>query len=872
MNTLYTLSTPETLKRLSTNEHGLSIKEAEKRLAHIGPNEIQDEKKWTLLFLLGTQFWNSMVGILALGMGVSFWTGEVLDAYAIGAIILLNAGIGFFQEYRAEKAVDALKKMTAPFALVSRGGMLQKIPARELVPGDLIILEEGAQVPADARLVETVQLFTMEASLTGESNPIEKQTSVPKKTESLGDFTHLVFMGTTVNQGHGKAVVIQTGMQTEFGKIANLVRSQKDDPTPLQKQLTQLTRFLGALVLIIIFVLLFLALVSGREFFEMLLLSISLAVSVIPEGLPAVITLTLALGVQRIAGQKAIIRKLSAAETLGSTSVICTDKTGTLTQNQMTVCHSYLNGTWEAVEGIGYAPFPTFKPEKNAELLLQAAALCNNSTLFHNKDQWEIAGDPTEGALLVWAQKGGVDLEKLKKEWLRKDELIFDSTRKRMSTVNKDRLFCKGAPDSLLEVCTHILENGKTKPLTPAIKKHILSENEAMAKQAFRILGLATKVLKKGEGAKEEGLVFLGLVALMDPPRVEVKEAIETCKRAHIRVVMITGDHALTAQAVGEEIGLYRKGDRVVTGKELEEMSLFELKKIINKVSIFARVSPEHKVKILEALQAQGHIVAMTGDGVNDAPALKRADIGVAMGITGTDVSKEASDIILMDDNFATIVATIKEGRVIYRNIKKFIRFLLSANFDEIIVVSFIFLIGGPIPFLPLQILWVNLLTDALPAIALGVDSGEHDIMDLKPRSSKAKLWKDLMGYSTLAGVLSAGVSFYLYFTQQTGHSLEHLRTLLITTIVVFELALVFSVRFTEKSMFHHFFKNKLLLLGVASSLGVQLLAVYTPFLQDILKTEALSGQDWLHIIVPCTLAILILEAWKKTRVHSDTV
>lgn len=863
MTAWHSQSIDQVFKALNSNEEGLSAKTVLSLRDKLGFNEITDTGgvKWYQILL--QQFANIMMLILFVAMGVSFAVGEHIDAIAIAVIIVLNAIIGFIQEYKAERAIKALKSMAAPHALVMRNGETMQIPARELVPGDIILLEEGMSIPADGRLIQISQMKTVESSLTGESLPIQKSLDLIQKFDSIGDLHNRVFMGTVISQGHGRAVVTEIGMQTEFGKIAHMVQSEENGATPLQKQLNKLSRFLAIMVLFISLGLFLLSFFTGRDPLEMFLLSISLAVSVIPEGLPAVITLTLAMGVQRIAKQNAIIRKLPAAETLGSTSVICTDKTGTLTQNQMTAQVIYVNGEILHIPGVGYSPIGEFpvdlKKNKELSLLLRTGVLCNNSNLIKDKKKWSVVGDPTEGCLLTLGRKGGLDLEKINAQYPRKDELVFDSERKRMSTLNKGVVYSKGAPDAVLEVCSHIQIDGQVLKLTPAKKKEVLKQNDELAAQAFRVLGFAYK-----EGSlTEEKLIFLGLVGMIDPPREEVKEAIETCRSAHINVIMITGDHALTAQAVGEKIGLYQKGDLVVTGADLEKMTAKQLSASLEKIRIYARVNPHHKVKILKALQRKGHIVAMTGDGVNDAPALKSADIGVAMGITGTDVSKEASEMILTDDNFATIVSTVKSGRVIYTNIKKFVRFLLSANFSEVFVIMIIFGLGYPLPFIPLQILWINLLTDSLPAIALGVDAPEEDIMELKPRNPNRTIWHELLAVSVIAGLISTVISTFLYFSNITDGSIEHTRTVMFTSVVVFEMLLVFSMRFSNKHYFTSFFENKLLLLGVALGIGLQLLAVYHPAFTPILETEPLDLSDWGWILGLCSSGVLIIEIWK---------
>ncbi|MFT7184094.1 MAG: Ca2+-transporting ATPase [Oceanicoccus sp.] len=867
-------SIPELMSEFKSSEQGLSTKEVEKRLLKYGMNEITESNPVRWYHLLLGQFKNIMVLILLGAMIVSYLAGEKIDAAAIGVIVLIIAVVGFVQEFKAEKAVEALKRMAAPHAIVIRSGKIHKIDARQLVTGDIIILEEGSHIPADARLIEASQLKAIEASLTGESSAISKHTELVKHSKSLGDLQNMVFMGTVISQGHGRAIVTQTGMQTEFGKIAHMVQQEKSGMTPLQKQLDKLSKILAVIIMTVITLMFIISIFMGRDLLEMFMLSISLAVSVIPEGLPAVITLTLAIGVQKMAKENAIVRKLAAAETLGSTSVICTDKTGTLTQNQMTVQKVWVDEDVTQVTGIGYAPKGKIIGEKTDALnqLLKIATLCNNSKLIQNKKKWEILGDPTEGCLLTLARKANIDIEELNKKEVRTDELIFDSDRKRMSTVNDNTLLMKGAPDSVLEVCTHAYFHGKVHKLTTKMRANIMKVNDDWAKEAHRVLSFAYKPVKKDSKISENKMIFVGHVGVIDPPRKEVKAAIEECRKAHIKVVMITGDHALTAQAIGQKIGLYKEGDQVITGAQLEKMSDTDLKKIVERVKIYARVNPHHKVRVLKALQAKGHIVAMTGDGVNDAPALKRADIGIAMGITGTDVSQEASKMILTDDNFATIVKSIEQGRVIYRNVKKFIRYSLSGNFDEVLFISIVFLLGYPIPFLPLQILWVNLLTDALPGLALGMDVPEKGIMKLKPRDPNSSIWKDLLTFSAFAGILSTGASLVLYFSHVNDYSIEHTRTMVLTLTVVYELLLVFVVRFGHSHFFTNFFKNKLLLFGILASLGIQLFALYNPWMQSLLKTTPLSLRDWAWILALVSIPIIIMEIWKQFRVKPTHV
>ncbi len=846
---------------MKPKSHGLSQKEAEKLLQEVGANELKQQNKTPVYLIFLRQFWNIMVGILGLAMIVSIVAGELLDGIAIGIILFINAVIGFFQEYKAEKAIDSLKKLTAPMAVVRRDGELKKIPARDLVPGDWVILEEGASIPADGILHMSAELQTMEAILTGESLPVEK--SIKKK----------VFMGTIVTRGHGEMEVTATGMQTELGSIAHMVQEEKREDTPLQKELNALTKNLAKLVGVILTLLFFLGWYTEREGIEIFLLSISLAVSVIPEGLPAVITLTLALGVERMAQQNAVIRRLSAAETLGSTSIICTDKTGTLTKNEMTIQRVVVNGEIFPIAGEGYAPTPTVHlRNKELEKLVLAGVLCNNSSLKKEGEEWKIQGDPTEAAFLTLGEKMGFNKDSMDKKHTRHKEWIFDSQRKMMSTASGAFFYSKGAPEEVLKRCKWIEEHGEKKTLSENEHKKIMDLSTQLAKDAYRVLAVAYKPCGSSKDTSEDKLIFLGLVGMIDPPRPEVRLAIETCHNAHIGVIMITGDHAITARAIGEQIGLVDKKSTVITGEELEKMGHHELTRQLKHVRIFARVSPKHKVQILDALQQMGHIVAMTGDGVNDAPALKKANIGVAMGITGSDVAKEASDIVLMDDNFATIVTAVREGRTIYRNIKKFIRFLLSANFNQVLTVTVIFALGDPIPFLPLQILYVNLLTDALPAIALGLDQAEANLMQLPPRETKKSIWRDLVKFSALAGILATAISLTLFYINLGTTSLPYLRTLLMCSAVVFEMGLAFSIRFPDKNFFHGFFKNPFLLFSIALSLGLQVLATTSVPFQRILNTMALSLKDWYLIIGLCIGSWIILEIWKALSPKSTTV
>ncbi|MBI4127195.1 cation-translocating P-type ATPase [Candidatus Peregrinibacteria bacterium] len=865
-------------KTLDSNEKGLSDKEAAERLRRYGRNEILETAKVTLFQIFLRQYKNVMVIILLIGMAISFLLGETLDATAILAIVILNALIGFIQEYKAEKTIAAMKKLAAPYSIVIRDKESKKIPAGELVPGDILILEEGMSIGADARIINATELNSIEAAITGESQPVPKNAGILKKIGGLGDMANMVFMGTQVSKGHGLALVVNTGMKSEFGKIAALVQTVEDEMTPLQVKLDKLSKHLAVLVVCMILFLFGFGALTGKNMIEMLLLSISLAVSVIPEGLPAVVTLTLAIGVQQLAKRNAIVRRLASTETLGSTSVICTDKTGTLTQNQMTVRSLFISGKEITVSGRGYEPVGRFSAKtKDLQMLLNISVLCNNSRLLREDGQWTITGDPTEACLLTLAGKGGMRAETVNKKYPRISEMVFDSERKRMSTINKMGskilLLCKGAPDSILKVSDKVLLDGRVVKLSPEMKEKFIKMNEEYAAAALRVLCFAYKEIGNHEKPSEKNLILVGLAGMMDPPRLDAKESVQKCHEAGIKVVMITGDHALTAKAVAEEIGIIENdGDLIVTGEELKTMSAKQLRGIIDRVKIFARVNPSDKVQILNAFKSKGRIVAMTGDGINDAPALRRADIGVAMGITGTDVAKEAGDMVLADDNFATIVASVEMGRVIYANIKRFIRFLLSTNFDEILVISVVFLLGMPIPLLPLQILWINLLTDTFPALALGVDTQEKGIMKQAPRNPNKSIFQEMIGTSLLAGFVSALIGFIIFVTTYWSDGIDKARTSYFTTVVVFELLFAYSVRYEDKHYFTNFFGNKFLTLSVLFSILLQLFVVYSEPAQKIFKTVPLAFEDWSRIIIFSIMGIAAMETWKliKRNVHSN--
>ena len=898
-NKYYLKTALEAEKELNTSlKVGLSSSEVKQRLEKIGPNQLKEGKKRTVWHMLIDQFKDVLIIILLASAVISVLLGEVTDAIVIGIIVILNAILSVLQEYRAEKSLDALKKMTVPETLVMRDGKQKKIKSTQLVPGDLVLLESGDRIPADLRLVEVTDLSIQEAILTGESEPAEKTNReiVSKEEIPLGDRLNIAYMGTTVIAGRGRGIVVATGMDTEMGQIASMLQEQKKELTPLQKKLNQVGKNLGIIILFVIAIVVLLGCLRGIPFFDMFLTGISLAVAAVPEGLPAVVTIVLALGVQQMIKKNAIIRRLPAVETLGATTVICSDKTGTLTQNQMTVQKLVLVDREIEVEGVGYQPFGQFRQnnqyiqpsdDQAISLLLKAATLCNNSYLKQNEEnnQWEIIGDPTEGALVVVAAKAGYQKEGLENKYPRLRELPFDSERKRMSTVHRtpegnEILFVKGAPDQIIERCSSFRSNSKEKAWSQSLKGKIAEQNKKLASEALRVLAVAYREINSQEKEyikenkklniekTESELTFLGLVAMIDPPRKEAKEAVKTCRKAGIRPIMITGDYSLTAQAIADQIGIYQLGDRIITGSELEKMPQEELEKVVMKTTIFARVSPRHKMRIVHALQKNNQVVAMTGDGVNDAPALKESDIGVAMGITGTDVSKEAADMILTDDNFSSIVSAVQEGRKIYQNIQKFIRYLLSCNLGEILTIFVAILIGLPRPLLPIQILWVNLVTDGLPALALGLDPAEKDVMIQPPRNPKEGIFSGKMGFNIFSQGIFIGIitliAFYYGYSQ---YSLVVGETMAFGTLSFTQLWQSLNSRSDKFSIFRlGIFSNRYLVLAILGSGILQLMVMLVPFLQSVFQVTALTFSQWLVVILISLTAIPYVELLKKLK------
>lgn len=868
----YALCSEETAENLKTSlDKGLSSETAKERLKEFGYNELIGKKGPTVFEMFLDQFKDFLVIILIVASLVSILIGEVIDSLVIILIVILNAVLGVIQEYRASKALDALKKMAAPEAKVIRDSTVQVIPARELVPGDIVLLEAGNYVPADLRIVESVNLKIDESALTGESVPVEKNAEKVLSGEvPLGDRVNCAFMGTVVTYGRGKGIVVSTGMKTEIGMIAKMLESYEEEVTPLQKKLEETGKILGIASLVICGVVFVIGILRGISFLEMFMTSISLAVAAIPEGLPAIVTIVLALGLQRMVKRNSIIKKLHAVETLGSTTVICSDKTGTLTQNQMTATKIYTDGQFFSITGEGYRPTGDFylddkkvDPKANTALeqLLKIGALCNDAKLEkvnqgEDSSNWRILGDPTEGALVVAAAKAGLFTSELEKDQPRLKEIPFDSDRKLMTTIHpwdgKYVAYVKGAPDVLISRSKYIFKANQVRPLTQDDIEEISKANKAMASHALRVLALAYRPLDElpEEPTSEEienELIFVGLIGMIDPPRPEAIEAIKTCKRAGIRPVMITGDHKDTAVAIAKQLNLMENEDDVLTGAELDAMSDEELLKESRRVSVYARVSPIHKLRIVDAIKSNGHIVAMTGDGVNDAPALKKADIGVAMGITGTDVAKETADMILVDDNFASIVAAVEEGRVIYSNIRKFIFFLLSCNIAEILIIFVSMLAGLPVPLKPIQLLWINVLTDAFPALALGMENKEPDIMQKPPRKPDEPIIDRRMRWQIAiqSFFMTVAVIGVFVYALKTTADVEKARTFAFTTLILSELLRAYTSRSETHSVFEiGFFSNRFMVLGTSLSLILLLAVIYVPVLRTIFDTTYLSLLD----------------------------
>ena len=855
----HSIEIAQVLKELNTDLHrGLTEDAVKSRLEKYGYNELKKEERVSPLTIFINQFKNILILILLVAICLSALVGEVVDAVIIGVIVIFCAVLGFIQEYRAERALDALKKMLSPTITVLRAGREEEIPSKELVPGDILLLEAGDRIPADARLVENYSLRCDEAPLTGESMPVGKDIKPLPEDVRVSDRKNMVFTGTTVTYGRGKAAVTSTGMDTEFGKIAEEVMEVKTEKTPLEKRTEEIGKWLGIIALSICFLVAGFSIVrealggkvDTQFIITMVMFAVALAVAAVPEALAAIVTGALAIGMHQMAKRNALVRKMPAVETLGCTTVICSDKTGTLTKGEMTIRKIFSMGKMIEVSGVGYAPVGEFKGfnimdvtrSNSFQLFFKGGFLCNDADLHEKEGKWFIKGDPTEGALVVTAAKAGMHIREIRLANPRIEEIPFSSERKRMTTIHKmedgrKMAFMKGAPEVVMERCSRMQEKDGTRTLTEEERARALKMNEEMALSALRVLGIAYRELPDGvayaEEAIENDMVFLGLVGMMDPPREESIEATNVCKQVGIKPIMITGDHRLTAVAIAKEIGIYKEGDTVLTGEELEKLSDEEFENIVDKVTVYARVSPMDKLKIVKAWKKRGEVVAMTGDGVNDAPALKHADIGIAMGITGTDVTKEASDMVLSDDNFATIVKAIELGRWIYDNIKKYLTYLLRCNITEVVVIGGVVMVLGPeyLPLLPAAILYINLATDGLPALALGVAPPDPDIMQRPPRDPKESVFSwDVRAFILVALLIEIPFFYYLFFHELS--DISHARTEIFFLFIIIEIIIALNFR----SMRYSIFKappHKWLLIAVVWELILVAVLVQIPSVRD---------------------------------------
>ncbi|MEZ4861413.1 MAG: cation-translocating P-type ATPase [Caldilineaceae bacterium] len=899
------------LQALAADEaQGLTGTEVKARLANYGANELTESggrPRWQIFL---EQMRDFLTLILIAAALISLFLGDVVDAIVILAIVILNAALGYSQESKAEQSMAALKRLSVPTVRVRRDGAVREISARDLVPGDIVLLETGNVVPADGRLLEGINLRVQESALTGESDAVNKQAELVFDSDrALGDRRNMVYSGTVVNYGHGVMVVTATGMATELGKIANMIQSVEQEKTPLQQRLDRLGKVLAAAAIVLVAVIFVIGVLNGQPVDEMLMTAISLAVAAIPEAMTAVVTIALALGAQRMLKRQALIRKLPAVETLGSVSVICSDKTGTLTENRMTVTVlDIANHHVDLTQTKADARYTIQRLEQQSDdqpvkatlaLMLVSGALCNDALLEQqqNGEQgYYTVGDPTEGALVLAAAEHGIFKGELDKAFARVAEYPFDSVRKRMTTVHQmpaspDAIpaslralwgagpqplppflaVTKGAIDGLLTLTEQVWVDGELHPFDESWRTRVMTEHDQLAQKGMRVLGVGIHALDEqpapnAEESLEKKLILLGIFGMIDPPRPEVGEAVQICKRAGIRPVMITGDHPLTARHIAQQLGI-AEDDRFITGQELDQLSARELEQKAQEISVFARVSPEHKLKLVQVYQALGYIAAMTGDGVNDAPALKKADMGVAMGITGTDVTKEAAEMVLLDDNFATIVAAVEEGRIIYDNIRKFIKYLLTCNTSEIAVMLFGPLLGMPLPLLPLQILWMNLVTDGLPALALGVEPAEANVMQRRPYSSQESIFSRgmgafIIGMGIVLSLVALGVGLWSYRSGDPAW-----QSLLFTTLIFCQLALALSVRGEDSSLMKlGLLSNRSMAGALLLTVALQALVLYVPFFQGVFGTMGLGGRDLLIALGAGLLVLLIAELWKWAR------
>jgi len=893
----HNLSIQETYSALDASYEGLTTSEAESRLIKYGPNEIDKGKRISKLEIFLAQVKNPLVYILLIAAGISLVSAHYFDAIVIGIIIIINSLIGFTQEYRAEEALEALMSAAAPEAEIIRRPegkqdfIEMRLPTSVLVPGDIILLTEGSKVPADSRLIEAFNLEVDEAMLTGESFSVGKTTEPISGEQAVGDRKNLVYSGTVVTSGRGRAIVYATGKDTEMGEIATLILETDKAVSPLRVQTEILSKNLGFLALIVAVITVIIGLITALELREIILFALADAVSTIPEGLPAVMSITLAIGVNRMAKQNAIIRRLPAVDTLGAASVICSDKTGTLTTNKMTVQEIFAGGKDYRVTGTGFRPEGNFLVDNqpidvcadpDITMALTIGALCNNSRLFQLEDSqnWEIRGDPTEAALIVAATKADCFKETLEKEYARIDEIPFNSNTKYMVTFNREdtntvNVLVKGAPEIILSQCKYIQMGGEILELTPDKRNAVLDMNHQMAEKALRVLGMAYKTIPEGhiknmkeklENEQDAELVFAGLAGMMDPPRPEVYAAIKRCNKAGVRVIMATGDHQITARAIAQEIGLLSQGGQVMTGADMDKLDEEGLDQILENTSVFARVAPEHKHRLVGSLQRHGYVVAMTGDGVNDAPALQAAEIGIAMGISGTDVTKETAEMILTDDNFASIVNAIEEGRYIFTNVRKVVKFLLSTNFGEdlTLLISLILFAGQGLIISPVQILWVNLVTDGILDVTLAMEPKEKELMDEPPRARNARIInKEILFNIMIVGLVMTAGTLYMYHFASNGNR-AYRQTMVFTTLAMYQVFNAFNCRSRTQSFFSMpFFSNPYLLIAIVTSIVLQFLAVNIPLMQNLLGTAPLTAGDWGRIFL-LTSSIFVVDEIRK--------
>lgn len=884
----HSMSVQDILHTLKTSDEGLSHEEAQLRLEKYGFNELESESKISPWSIFLEQFKNVLIIILLIAVIISAFLGEAIDAIVIFIIVLFAAGLGFIQEYRAERAIQALKRMAAPLASVLRNGEEIEVPARELVPGDTILIHAGDKIPADARVIESYNLRVNEAALTGESMPVEKSIEPVEIKTNIADRVNMLYSGTAAVYGRGKAVVVATGENSEFGRIASMLRGVRQEKTPLQVNLDKMGRWIAIGALSLCFLLAVMGVLRGHDLLEMLIWGVSLAVAAVPEALPAVVTISLALGVSRMVKRHALIRRLSAVETLGCTTVICSDKTGTMTQDQMTLRKIWTSGKTIEISGAGYEPQGSFyidgnaiDPKQDADLImyLKAAILCSNTTLHREDGLWKIKGDPTEGAFVVAGVKAGLEPNQIHHTNPRISEIPFTSETKRMTVICKEPegvvAYSNGAAEVILKMCDYICKDGAEKILSAEDKANVLNIIQDMAEDALRVLATAYKRLPDAfeiDDSLNQKMVLLGLGGMIDPPRPEVKAAIQTCDQAGIKTVMITGDHRLTAIAIAKELGIFKKG-MALTGNEINDLSQSEFENIIDQIEVYARVSPEHKLRVVEALAKKGHVVAMTGDGINDAPALKKADIGVAMGIKGTDVTKEAADMILTDDNFASIVAAVEEGRAVFGNIKKYLVYLLSCNIGEILLMALVILFGplfginaGILPLVAIQILYVNLATDGLPALALSVDPYSKDIMKDKPRPRNQTIFTwHVVSYLLLVGIWTCIVPLFIFsWALNSGKSIVESQCLCFATLIMIQFFNAFNCRSLSRSLFNlGVEQNRWLLLAIFWEICLMCCIIYIPVLQDPFNTYPLDWKEWLVATASASTILWVAEIYK---------